>query len=269
MPGVNAFASNTRITGTVNTQPVETYSNLVATGSVPGTSFVRISGLGTVDASERPLRGAAGAASYTFLSSPVTLEVVSDSANDAAAGSGARTLSVDGLDSTGALLTTTVALNGTTPVALTGSWLRVFRVQVLTQGTYGQVGVANAGTILIRTASAGATHATVLPNQGESQIASWTVPNGFTAHVHSYQIYVDGSKSANLRLYKREGVLTAGAPFTPWLRLQAYIGIGGGLDVSLPFPILFPQGTDIVWTGQNGASTSDVTVNCVLELVAD
>jgi hypothetical protein len=269
MSGVNAFASNARITGTVNVQAVQSYENLVASGLVPGTSFVRISGQGIADSTERTLRGRATPQSYTFLSAPVTLEAVSDSVNDAAAGSGARTLSVNGLNSAGALQTTTVTLNGTTPVALTGSWLRVFRVQVLTQGTYGQVGGSNVGTILIRTASAGATHAAVQPQRGESQIASWTVPNGFTAHLQSYQVYVDGSKSANVRLYKREGVLTAVAPFSPWLRLQGYLGIVGGLDVSLSFPILFPAGTDIVWTAQNGASTSDVTLNCVLEIVAD
>jgi len=69
--------------------------------------------------------------------------IVSSSANDAAAGSGARTVRLIGVPAGGGIATETVALNGTTPVNSSGSYIHIISIQVLTVGAGG----VNAGLI--------------------------------------------------------------------------------------------------------------------------
>lgn len=69
--------------------------------------------------------------------------LVSTSANDAAAGTGARTVLVYGLDANYMKKTEVVTLNGTTPVTCVNNYLRINQMTVLTAGT----GKTNAGII--------------------------------------------------------------------------------------------------------------------------
>ena len=73
-------------------------------------------------------------------------EAVSSAAADAAAGTGARTVKVTGLDANWAVITETVILNGVTPVPMTNQFLRVQFMEVLTVGSGG----VNAGNVQIR-----------------------------------------------------------------------------------------------------------------------
>lgn len=105
-----------------------------------------------------------------LVSAAGAVSVVSASANDAAAGTGARTIRVTGLDASYFEVSETVTLNGTTPVSLTATMLRINRVEVLTAGS----GEVNAGAI---TASIGATVVTSIPaGAGICQTALFTVP---------------------------------------------------------------------------------------------
>lgn len=58
-----------------------------------------------------------GGTTIPWLSSATSLEIVSDSAADAAAGTGARTVSIDGLNANYSRVSQTVTLNGTTALA--------------------------------------------------------------------------------------------------------------------------------------------------------
>ena len=69
--------------------------------------------------------------------------VVSGSANDAAAGTGARTLLLTGILASGAESSEIITLNGTTPVNSSGSYIHVTSLEVLTAGSGG----VNAGII--------------------------------------------------------------------------------------------------------------------------
>lgn len=79
----------------------------------------------------------------SIFSTAAALDISSSSANDAAAGTGARTVTVYGLDSAGKMQTETIALNGQTAVTTTKTFWRVFGIQVATAGT----GRKNAGDI--------------------------------------------------------------------------------------------------------------------------
>jgi hypothetical protein len=67
---------------------------------------------------------------YPFPSSALATTVVSSSVNDAAAGTGARVLVIEGLDGAGVSVTQTVVLNGTTPVTLATPLFRVNSMSV-------------------------------------------------------------------------------------------------------------------------------------------
>lgn len=73
----------------------------------------------------------------------VVLGIASSSANDTAAGTGARTVRVTGLDANYNFQQEDVTLNGTTKVNTVGTYLRVNKVEVLTAGSGG----VNAGDI--------------------------------------------------------------------------------------------------------------------------
>ena len=57
-----------------------------------------------------------GSNAYPWMSAADQLEVLSSSANDTSAGTGARTVELQGLDSSWNLLTETVTMNGTSAV---------------------------------------------------------------------------------------------------------------------------------------------------------
>ena len=91
---------------------------------------------------------------YPFPAAALATTIVSGSVNDAAAGTGMRTARVFGLDSSYNEIQEDVTLNGTTPVALVNSYLRVHRVFGLTFGSTGSnegdVDVLHGATVLAR-----------------------------------------------------------------------------------------------------------------------
>jgi hypothetical protein len=106
----------------------------------------------------------------------VSMEVVSNSPSDTAAGAGARTVSITYLDANYVSTTVTLTLNGTTPVAL-GTVLRINAFTVSTAGTTPR-GV-NIGNLSIRaTGGLGATYSYMLAGIGFAQSSLFTVPAG-------------------------------------------------------------------------------------------
>lgn len=108
-------------------------------------------------------------------------EILSSSAADTAAGTGARTIVITTLDADYNEVVQVVTLNGVTPVALTGTHIRINGAVVATVGSGG----INAGTLTIRVAGAGATRGVVTSPEGVLNQAKYTVPDGFHLNVMS------------------------------------------------------------------------------------
>ncbi len=107
----------------------------------------------------------------------VAMEIVSNSANDTAAGTGARTVAVTYLNASYASATTVLSMNGLTPVTLPVNALRINNVIVATAGTSPRG--ANIGDISVRAAGGlGATYAYMLANNGIHQTSMFSVPAG-------------------------------------------------------------------------------------------
>ena len=109
-------------------------------------------------------------------STAAVVEVVSSSAADDGdpAGTGARTVRIDGLDTNYVEVTETLTLNGTTPVVGTVEFLRINYATVASAGS----GKANAGNITLRDSGAGTTRSYIEAGRGRAEVGVFTVPAG-------------------------------------------------------------------------------------------
>jgi hypothetical protein len=147
------------------------------------------------------------AAVYPLPSAGVSLEVVSSSASDAAAGVGAQKVTIDTLDVNYAVIASVVvSLNGVTPVAVPGGAV-YFRLNAARTGMVTPDVTArqkNVGDITIRDAGGGTVRGVILAGVGVLQQAIYTVPAGFTLIIHSLECQILSSSG---------GGLTRGADF--------------------------------------------------------
>jgi len=203
--------------------------------------------------------------------SATTLRVAAGNANDTAAGSGAREVSFQGLDETGALVTEAVATAGASASSATSAtFIRLFRAWVSSSGTYGTVSAgSHAADIVIENGAGGTTWATIdvtgFP-KSQSEIAAYTIPLGKTGYLISYIATTDSNKAVDIFFFKREAILDAAAPYEA-MRLQfEEVGIQGHIAETFAGAIKFTELTDIGFLVK-AASPAHVSANFELLLV--
>ena len=249
----------------------------VRKGNVPKHSIVQK--FGAVDNVTTAITPVTTSKTYQTPTAPVALELVStDNTNDVAGGSGARSITLEGLSNTNGAWTfesQTVALNGTTAVAVPNSMLRVYRMYVASSGSYAAAGTpSHNSTITLQVASAGAAWGVITSESsfglGQSEIAVYSVAAGETAYMLNKSIAIEGTKSANVFLFVREGADTVAAPFTPMRvkevernldQLQARKGNAPLVKVVGP--------ADVGFMAQSTSTTTDVSIDFELLIVED
>lgn len=159
-------------------------------------------------------------ANLTYLTTAATLEAISDSANDAAAGTHARKIIVQGLDSNWDLATEEITMNGlSASTATTTSFIRVFRVYVSEVGAYGN---ANDGNITIRVSSAGATQAYITKEaspalgHGQTRMCHYTIGRGTQGFISWIDVGFASNKVVNFNLQIRENANNTSSNFKAW-----------------------------------------------------
>lgn len=171
------------------------------------------------------------------------VSVLSSSANDTAAGTGARTLEIQGLDANYLLQTETVSLNGTSAVTTTNTFIRIFRMKVLTAGS----GETNDGNI---TASIGGSDvARILANEGQTLMAVYTVP----ANKHAYLVKFQGSISKNQEA--QFNLRSKGPNDSSWQSKGFWGTFANSITYDYPVPLMFEPKTDIQVRGKAGATS--------------
>jgi hypothetical protein len=133
-----------------------------------------------------------GGGLYAFQAAAVTLEALSASANDTAAGTGARTFTIMGLDNNFNPISETITLNGVTPVQSVLQYRRVNNFTIASAGS----GNVNAGDVTLRVTGAGATQAIARALYGYSKSAIYTVPAGFSLLVTDLLLECGGTGAA-------------------------------------------------------------------------
>lgn len=158
------------------------------------------------------------------------MNVVSTSASDAAAGTGARTVSVAGLDANYLEISETITMNGTTAVTTTKQYLRIQRMTVVTAGST----EANVGVISISNATL---QGKIDANAGQSSFSMYTVPAGKTAFLHS--LHLSSSKST-------DGKFTVRTRAAGVSRIRHTVELTGeSYSVEFTYPTVIPERTDI------------------------
>jgi hypothetical protein len=202
-----------------------------------------------------------------FLQTPTAMFIKSGgNAADTALGNNAREVIVQGIDSTLAEVTSTIATAGaaSTPATSETYW-RVHRAWVSAVGTYG---AANAGAVVIADATASNTYITIASVEGQTQYAGYTIPTGKTGYLLSVHVTVDATKRTDIRCMTRENMNDVAAPMSsPRIKLY-WDGIINDFQYIPRGPELsLAAGTDIWFEAKADAGTSEVSVDFELLLV--
>lgn len=175
----------------------------VAKGNVAGHTIVTFNGHNpAVGTSLESLWHEGGL--VVFPTSASTMTVSSDDANDTSAGTGARTVIIQGLDTNYLEISETVIMNGVTAVTTSNSYLRVNTMIVVTAGS----GAVNAGVVYIGTGSVTSGKPAVVVNLVEtgdnlSQTGFFTVPAAKDAYVVNIIFTGTGNKTAEMIIFTR------------------------------------------------------------------
>jgi len=248
----------------------------VRKGNVPKHSIVQK--FGAISGVTTTLTPVTSSGTYPTPTTPTALEVVSSSANDAPGGSGARTLTIEGISNTNGVWTEeaqTVALNGTAAVAIPNSMLRVYRMYVASSGSYANATTpSHNSTITVRTSGGGATWQRLTPTGtfglSQSEIAVYTVPKGFTAYLLSKSVRVESSKTANIFLFVRDNADVVTAPFSPMRVKELERNLGSSADRNPDAPIVKMVGpADVGFMAKSTSVTTDLSIEFELLLVQD
>ena len=206
-----------------------------------------------------------GSNTYTFPAAASVLKVSSSSASDAAAGTGARTVQIQGLNAAYEAVVETVILNGQTEVNTTNSYLRVNKMIVLTAGSGGtSVGniYAGTGTVTDGVPAVVVNQTGVLANETESGF--YTVPAGYTAFINMWTMS-SGNTTADewtrftLRIRPEGGVFG--------IKAQYHIAASGIYECVAAYPLPIPEKADLEILAATSDGSASVSTQLQLMLI--
>ena len=193
--------------------PLSDYFLEVAQGNIPGSSIMSAMGerlsMGTTATGEDVWHGAASSVPVP-VDAGEQMEVVSDDAGDASAGTGVQTLRIHYLDASGAEQTEDVTMNGTTPVVMTATNIRF--VNDMYALTVGATGVADGDIDIYKQGAAATVYNMILAGGNKSLVPHRMVPVGKTLTLKGWQATEAQGKRVALRIRSTDmfGVLIPG-----------------------------------------------------------
>lgn len=171
-----------------------------------------------VDTPEESVWPAGGTVPHPTVAS--VLKISSSNANDTSAGTGARTVFIEGLDSSYAVVSETVILNGQTAVNTTNSYLYVNKFYVVTVGSGGEnAGNINAGTGTVTSGVPAVLYDIIAVGHNNRTTGHYCVPAGYTGYMVE-GLFSAGQASGStavtgfLKQHGPDGILRVGAVST-------------------------------------------------------
>jgi len=262
--GITVFPeSPLSLNGLPRTSP-EDFDLQVTNGQLAGHSCVHKFGHNdAVGSPEEDIWSVGG--TLTWLEANTALEVIS-TGNDTSAGSGARTIFIEGLDANFDPQTETVTLNAGTQ-ATANSYTRINRAYVTSTGTYHG---NNDNDIDIQVASGGAIQARIDAGQGQTEKSHYTVRAGFTGCLLQYSASVDATFASDVSLWQYQNADDVSASFDGGRRLiGTSVGLVGSFRNTFRCYPRLPEKTDIWWTGLTSVSSANVQATYDMFLVAN
>ncbi len=201
---------------------------------------------------------------YSYLSTATVLKISSSSANDTSAGTGARTITISGLDANYDEISESVTLNGQTAVNTTQSFLRVFKIIVSTAGSGGQnAGVIYAGTGTVTSGVPANKYGTIAVGDNQTLMCFWTVPRGYTAFLYQIDISMNtevANKFGTVSLVARPN----GGVFNVKDRFALSQDI---IHQEFRHPVKFEEKTDLEVRAIASSSNANLAVSAGLDIV--
>jgi hypothetical protein len=199
-----------------------------------------------------------------FPTSALQMKVSSDSASDTAAGVGARTVYIEGLDADHAPISEIVTLNGQTAVLTTNSYLHINNCYVATAGSnYSAAGSIYIGTGTVTAGVPATVYDVILYDYNARVTGSYTVPAGYTAYFEQGMFSVGQSSGSN--------------PITGRLMVRADDDIrrtaavvtlnNGTADYSFEYPIAIPEKTTVEAQAVGSAANNSCSTMFIMVLV--
>ena len=189
------------------------------------------------------------------------LAIVSTSTDDdgSPAGTGARTVFIEGLDDSYNVVSETVTLNGTTNVSTTNSYLYVNKFYVATVGSGG----ANAGDITAKVSTT--LYDIILTGYNSRTTAHYCVPAGYTAYMTVGNFtagQATGSTAVTgfLKQHGPDGILRVGAVST----LN-----NGSVQYDFTYPLRIPEKNCVGATAIGAAANNSVSAFFNIVLIKD
>lgn len=140
-------------------------------------------------------------------------------ANDTAAGTGAREVTLVGLDENFNEVTEAVATAGASASsATTTTFTRLYRAYVSASGTYATASAgSHSASITIENGAGGTDWATIDATdfpKGQSEIGAYSIPAGYTGYVFRSTFHSDASKTCDKIFFHRGAIDETSAPYT-------------------------------------------------------
>lgn len=194
-----------------------------------------------------------------------TLSVVGG-VNDTALGTGARMVTVKGLDENYNYISETITLTGTTPAISTNEFMFVYRAFIVSAGSL----TFNDADIVISYSGTADTATVIIAGQGQSQMSHFIVPAGYTGLLlkESLSVYRSGGGSGSKRAEVELTMLTENM-VKRHLDKRGVSTEAGVQDIQYRLPAAFPEKTRGKVAATAETSSTIVSVQYSLLLIKD
>ena len=230
----------------------EPFELQVSRGQIMGHSITNIFAYGTTPATAGLFRTVwenMGTTDYVFPTSASTMNLVSTVSGDTA------TITITGLDASYNLISENLVLNGTTNVPTTKSYFRINNISVSVGSATNPSGVITlsvSSTVYAQINTA--TVSGVTSSIGTSQMAVYTVPNGYTFYGYRYGAYSSfNGNTANYTTYRALSNASSGVQ-----KVIVQTPYNTTYEVQRHFPFPYPSGSDLRFQVASSAATAAV-----------
>jgi hypothetical protein len=206
-----------------------------------------------------------GGATYSFPASATTTTVSSSSTDDTSAGTGARTVLVEGVNASYVAVSETASLNGQTGVTLTNQYLRVNKLTVLTAGSGGtSAGSIYVGTGTVTTGVPAAIINRTGTSSNESEAGFYTVPAGYTAYITRWTM-----SSANATANTSTRFILRVRPYGGVFGYKAVYNLpGNGIyECEAAYPLQLPEKADLEILSLTSADSAYVSTQLQMVII--
>lgn len=198
-------------------------------------------------------------ATYNFPAAGIQMYVKSDSVNDTANGTGARTVHVHMLDGNWNEVTvasTTVSMNGNTPVAIGPT--NALRVDAFHAASFGNLGTC-AGNISLTDVTGNITYGYISAGENFARQAIYSVPSGYNGYISGWRASSGSAGNhvcrITLRATSHNGILYPSA----FLAIDEILTQNGGDSFIFPQPVWIPPMVDVKLSAIADASNAGCT----------